>query len=149
MELYLELEFNTSQLNSELADDDFEYHFVQKNGENIGFIKVNYKSSDELTELDNCELEKIYILPKYSGMGYGKMVMNEIINRIRQKGKKIFFLRVIDTNRNAIVFYEKFGFEFHGKTRLEVPHFREELRGMNRMYLKLDREKQIGSDTYG
>jgi ribosomal protein S18 acetylase RimI-like enzyme len=77
-------------------------------------------------------------------MGYGKIVMNEIINRILQKGKKIFFLRVIDTNRNAIAFYEKIGFEFHSKTRLEVPHFREELRGMNRMYLKLDREKTIG-----
>ena len=70
-------------------------------------------------------------------MGIGKMAMTEIINRVRNHGKKVFFLCVIDTNFSAIEFYKKLGFEFHSKTRLEVPHFREELRGMHRMILKL------------
>ena len=138
LELYLEREFGTNRLNSELTDDNYEYYFIQKNDGNIGFLKVNYISSNELSILDNCELEKIYILPKYSRMGIGKTAMTEIINQIRQKGKKVFFLCVIDTNRSATAFYEKLGFEFHSKTRLEVPHFREELRGMNRMFFKLN-----------
>ena len=141
LELYLEREFGTDRLQSELNDTNYEYFLIQKNSKNIGFIKVNHKSSPEYSELENSELEKIYILPQYSGMGLGKIAMNEIINQVRQKGKELFFLCVIDSNENAIAFYEKLGFEFHSKTRLEVPHFREELKGMNRMYLKLNREK--------
>ena len=141
LELYLEREFGIDRLKAELIDTNYEYFFIQNNSENIGFIKVNNKSSSELSELDNCELEKIYILPKYSGMGIGRMAMTEIIKRIRKKGKKLFFLCVIDTNKNAIGFYKKLGFEFHSKTRLEVPFFKEELKGMVRMCLKLSREK--------
>ncbi len=137
LELYLEQEFGRKRLMHELTDDDLDYFFIEENGENIGFLKVKYTSSIELSKLDNCELEKIYILPKYSGMGIGKMAMANIINTVRKKGKMALFLCVIDTNEKAITFYKKLGFKFHSKTRLEVPHFKEELRGMNRMVLKL------------
>lgn len=137
LELYLKEQFGDNRLNMELENDDYEYFFIKKNHQNIGFLKVNYKTSVELSALDNCELEKIYILPKYSGMGIGKMAMNKMIEIIKQKGKMIFFLCVIDTNKNAIAFYEKLGFKFHSKTRLNALNFREELRGMNRMSLKL------------
>lgn len=135
--LYLEEQFGDNRLNSELINEDYNYFFIQRNNENIGFLKVNYKTADELSELENCELEKIYMLPKYSGMGIGKLAMKEIIKTVKQKGKMLFFLCVIDTNENAIAFYEKLGFELHSKTRLEVPNFREELKGMYRMCLKL------------
>ncbi len=125
MKLYLEQEFGTNRLNSELKDKCYEYYFIKKEGENIRFLKVNYKSSDKLSELDNCELEKIYILSKYSGMGIGKLEMNQIIINVLKKREK-FFIYMIDTNKNAIAFYEKLGFKFHSKTRLEVPNFREE-----------------------
>lgn len=148
LELYLEREFGTRRLKLELTDDNYEYHFIKKNGKNVGFIKINYKSSDELSELDNCELEKIYILPSYSGMGIGKTAMTAIINQVQQKTKKVFFLCVIDTNKNAIAFYENLGFEFYGKTRLEAPHFRDELRGMNRMQLKLNKEYSTDIEDY-
>ncbi len=137
LELYLEQQFGDSRLNLELVNPDYEYFFIKKDDENIGFVKMNYKTSEELSELDNCELDKIYILPKYSGMGIGKMAMSKIIEIIKQKGKMLFFLCVIDENKSAIAFYEKLGFEFHSKTRLDVPNFREELRGMNRMCLRL------------
>lgn len=137
LEIYLEQQFGTKRLKSELIDDNLGYFFIKINNENIGFLKVNYKSSTELSELNNCELDKIYILPKYSGMGIGKAVMAKIINQVREKGNLLFFLCVIDTNENAIAFYEKLGFEFHSKTRLEVPFFREELKGMHRMVFQL------------
>jgi len=137
LELYLEQQFGHAQLNIELVDADIEYYFIVNNNINVGFLKLNYKTSHELSEFDNCELEKIYILPQYSGMGIGKMAMTKTIEILKQKAKKILFLSVIDTNQNAIAFYENLGFEFHSKTRLEVPYFREELKGMYRMHLKL------------
>jgi len=138
LELYLEEQFGNKRLELELINDDYEYFFIKKENKNIGFLKINFKTSDELSDLENCELEKIYILPEYSEMGIGKIAMTEIIKKVKQKSKMLFFLCVIDTNKSAIAFYEKLGFKLHSKTRLEIPDFREELKGMNRMYLKLD-----------
>lgn len=138
LELYLEREFGTDRLQTELNSPEYVYFLIKKDSENIGFIKINTTSSAERSELNNCELEKIYLLPKYSGRGIGKMAMTEIIDRVRQKGKIILFLCVIDTNSTAIAFYMRLGFKFHSKTRLEVPHFKEELKGMHRMSLRLN-----------
>ncbi|WP_298503198.1 GNAT family N-acetyltransferase [uncultured Maribacter sp.] len=141
LELYLEQEFGERRLKAELNNTNYEYFFICKHSKNIGFAKVNNKSSLKLSELANSELEKIYILPKYSGMGIGKIALTEIINRIQKKGKRLIFLCVIDSNKNAIAFYQKLGFEFHSKTRLEIPLFKEELKGMERMCLTLNQEK--------
>jgi len=138
--LHLEYQYGTKRLTADLANNKIEYYFIQENGENIGFLKVKLQSSDEFSNLDNCELEKIYILPKYSGKGIGKEAMKKIIHTVREKGKSIFFLCVIDTNENAIAFYKKLGFAFHSTTRIDAPHFREELRGMNRMAIRLSSE---------
>ncbi|KZS41949.1 hypothetical protein AWE51_00460 [Aquimarina aggregata] len=135
--LYLKREFGDKRLSAELIDSSIAYYFIIVENENIGFLKINYKSSYKLSELNNCELEKIYVLPKFSGKGIGKKVMIELIGLIKKKQKKVLFLCVIDTNINAISFYKKIGFKFHSKTRLEIAHFKDELRGMHRMSLKL------------
>ena len=63
--------------------------------------------------------------------------MTKIIKLMQEKGKTIFFLCVIDSNKNAIAFYERLGFEYHSKTILDILYFKEDLKGMNRMCLKL------------
>ena len=138
LEVFLEGQFGSARLKSNLQDVDTEYFFILKGKEKVGFLKVNFRSLDDLSELDNCELEKIYILPAYSGKGIGKLAMTETIDRLKKRGKELVFLCVIDTNESAIAFYKKLGFKFHSKTRLEIAHFKEELRGMNRMCLKLN-----------
>lgn len=135
LELYLESVFGTARLQTELVNEDYGYHFIVMDNIHIGFVKVNFKTSEEFSILDNCELEKIYILPAYSGMGIGQLVMEEIINEVRRRGKQELFLSVIETNRNAINFYKKLDFKFHSTTRLDIPQFKEELRGMHRMHL--------------
>ncbi|MEO1438325.1 MAG: GNAT family N-acetyltransferase, partial [Bacteroidota bacterium] len=78
-----------------------------------------------------------YPKPKFGGQGLGKQAMHHIIEQLRQAGKAALYLCVIDTNDNAIAFYQKLGFQFHSKTRLEALYFRAELRGMHRMCLLL------------
>lgn len=137
LELHLEYQYGTKRLEAELVDKEVDYFFIQQNGLAIGFIKVNYQSSTVLSNLDNSELEKIYILPSFSGKGIGRKAMNQVIKKIRTKRKEMLFLCVIDTNIAAIAFYKKLGFEFHSKTRINAPFFREELKGMDRMVLRL------------
>ncbi len=137
LELFLEEQFNENRLSHELISDDYHYFFIRKEDQNIGFLKVKYAMVEQVLDLDNCELEKIYILPNYSGSGVGKTVMKDIIKVVRDCGKKKMYLSVLDTNLSAIAFYKKLGFQYHGKTRLEAPSFKEELRGMDVMCLNL------------
>jgi len=47
-----------------------------------------------------------------------------------KKDKEIIWLVVIDTNTHAIEFYKKLGFEIHSRTILDIPYFKEALKGM-------------------
>ena len=82
----------------------------------------------------------MYILPQFQGMKIGKRLLDVAFDIANSHRKEIFWLSVIDTNREAISFYEKAGFKFHSKTRLDYPRFREELKGMWRMSFELPRK---------
>ena len=138
LELYLESEFSREKLTTNLKDEFLEYYFINLNDDCIGFIQVNYQANlpEQITP-EAAELKKIYMLPNYKGGGTGTSVFKQFIKIVRSKEKKVLFLYVIDQNSAAIRFYEKTGFKYHSKTVLDVPFFKEELRGMNCMYMNL------------
>ncbi|WP_299317575.1 N-acetyltransferase [uncultured Maribacter sp.] len=133
LEWYVNKEFSTERLTSDLTDINMEYYFIQHNLKVVGFIKICTNSRPNLQIENSVELEKIYVLPECKGIGIGKLALKDIIKRIEERGKTKMFLSVIDTNENAISFYKKLGFEFHSKTTLDIPYFKEELKGMHRM----------------
>jgi len=62
--------------------------------------------------------------------GIGKQLMAVAWQEAKRMQKKIIGLVVIDTNINAIEFYKKIGFEIHSRTILDIPYFKEALKGM-------------------
>ncbi|MGN8068252.1 GNAT family N-acetyltransferase [Mucilaginibacter sp. SG564] len=58
---------------------------------------------------DIYKLHKLYCLPKTQGKGYGKVLINEVVQRTTDAGKRILELNVNRYN-NAKTFYEKMGF---------------------------------------
>ncbi|PYF74057.1 GNAT family N-acetyltransferase [Pedobacter nutrimenti] len=138
LELYLEAEFGTEVLSANLKNDVFEYYFIQVNGTSIGFIQLNHRINLPGEEAVRAtELKKIYILPQHKGGGTGSHMIQQVIGMARSKKNTVLFLYVIDQNFNAIAFYEKVGFRFHSKTRVDVPFFKDELRGMHCMYIEI------------
>lgn len=146
LEWYLEKEFNTDRIKSDLLDKDTEYYFIKNELKNVGFIKITNKIDKNLDIENAVELEKIYVLPESKGMGIGKSALTEIIKKTKERGNENLILCVIDTNINAIAFYEKLGFLFHSKTILDIPYFKEELKGMNRMIKQLDKKKPVANN---
>lgn len=83
---------------------------AEADGKIIGFACYNKCRAVELE--DYGELIAIYVLKEYHKKKIGKMLMDKCIKRLSEY--KGIALWVLDSNKNAINFYEKYGFSFDG-----------------------------------
>ena len=144
LEQYLEKVFGVDTLEIELSGNSIQYYIAFVSERPVAFMKINLFSNLPGLDMEKgIELDKIYILPQFKGMKIGKRLLDVAFDIANSNKKEIFWLSVIDTNREAISFYEKAGFKFHSKTRLNYPKFKEELKGMWRMYFELTGRKTV------
>lgn len=71
---------------------------------------VGYAAYEMISSIPETTLHKIYILPAAQGGGLGKMLISEIISRMKAHGKSILWLNVNRYN-SAVNFYKKLGFK--------------------------------------
>lgn len=142
LEQYIKKVFGVHLLQRELAGKNIQYYMAFILQEPVAFMKLNLLSNlPGLNRQQGIELDKIYILPGFKGMKIGKKLLDLAFDIASVTGKEIFWLSVIDTNREAISFYEKAGFNFHSKTEVSYPKFKQELKGMWRMYVDMRKRK--------
>jgi len=138
LEDYLGNVFGIDRLEVELSGRNIQYYMAFVNQEPVAFMKINlFSNLPGLNIQKGIELDKIYILQQFKGMKIGKGLLDVAFDIAGNNKKEIFWLSVIDTNREAISFYERAGFKFHSKTQLDYPKFKAQLRGMWRMYYEL------------
>ena len=138
LEEYVEEVYGEEALAADLADPTIRYYVAFRDKEPLAFMKLNLLSN--LPDADpekGIELDKLYVLPSCKGSGIGRLLLDRAFRIANRLGKEVFWLGVIDTNTEAIAFYEKAGFRRHSMTRVRYPKFREELMGMWRMEKKL------------
>ncbi|MVM29791.1 GNAT family N-acetyltransferase [Spirosoma sp. HMF4905] len=133
LDWYLDQQFSPDQLRQAIKSAETDYYLIFNDKLPVGFCKLGYS---RLTE-PWLELEKIYVLPSEKGSGIGKAVLDMVVHIAEDKGKKELILYVIDTNQAAIRFYERNGFSLQEKTRLDLPYFKEELKGAWQMRKRL------------
>lgn len=85
---------------------------VAKDGNRVvGFVRYGGYRGEDLT--DTGEVQAIYLLSEYHGLGVGYALMNEAVRRL--SGFKRIALWVLKGNERAIRFYRRYGFCFDGK----------------------------------
>ncbi|MEG0638540.1 MAG: GNAT family N-acetyltransferase [Clostridia bacterium] len=65
------------------------------------------------------EIVSIYLLPAYTGRGYGKELMQACLEKLSQDGCADICLWVIEQNQQAKSFYQRMGFHSTGRTQAE------------------------------
>ena len=118
----------------ELSDPTIGYFLLKVGAEAVGYMKLLFTGKlSGYDTVDAFEIERIYLLDKMKGQGLGKMMMEFAENQAIEMGKKILFLKAMDSSKEAIAFYQKMGFEIDSKFSLPMPTFslmKEEYRGM-------------------
>lgn len=136
---YIGKTYASDQLKKELAEPHTLYCFVQYQSETVGIIRL--LENELVPKFENrkaAKLQRIYLDSAVRGKGIGKTLINWMENRVRQEGTAIFWLEVMDTQQNAINFYEKLGFQKFNKVQFESDLMHEHLSGMFQMWKTLD-----------
>ena len=63
------------------------------------------------------EIISLYLLPEYTGRGYGRALLEAAAGGLAELGFSDVFLWVLEENRRARRFYEQAGFAFAGDVR--------------------------------
>jgi ribosomal protein S18 acetylase RimI-like enzyme len=115
LELYLETHFNREVLRQQLRSASVQYYFPLYNGEISGMVKVKTKSRIPSEPYDDgFELEKIYLLSAFTGLGLGKKIISEFAAIAKIKNERFLWLDVLKTNTRAKKLYEEAGFSTVG-----------------------------------
>jgi ribosomal protein S18 acetylase RimI-like enzyme len=97
--------YNVSDLSYVIRYGTQKFLLLKDNQDFPGFVAFGPRQEDSAI----FKLFKLYVLPTYHGKGYGKLLLNEVISRIRTQNIKALDLNVNRYNP-AIDFYKKAGF---------------------------------------
>lgn len=68
-------------------------------------------------EINTVKLDNLIILPEYIRKGFGKILMNDLLNKIKTSGFKNI---ILEADPNAEKFYESFGFTKTGQIETTI-----------------------------
>ncbi len=97
--------YSTDKISKQIETGAQTFILLLEGEEPVAFAAYSPREED----VDIYKLHKLYCLPKTQGKGYGKVLINEVIQRTTDAGKQILELNVNRYN-NAKTFYEKMGF---------------------------------------
>lgn len=111
MEEYLKTSFDRDRLCKGLSDENSEFLFLYADERLAGYLKLNEAPSQtEFNDRAALEIERIYVLRKFQGIGLGRYLMKCAIDMAIERGKKYIWLGVWEKNERALRFYQKNGF---------------------------------------
>lgn len=112
MQEYIQDHFSLKQLEEELNHPESEFYLAKKGSRIIAYLKLNFK---DIATVQNqgkqMEVERIYLLSEYQGLGWGQHLMLYAIQRGYAKNVNFIWLGVWEKNFRAIRFYTKNGFK--------------------------------------
>ena len=109
---YLAKAFSIEKIKSELLDTNTQFYFTYLKDSLVGYFKLNEaEAQTESFEDNTIELERIYVLQHFQGKQMGKAMLYKAIAIARSKKASFLWLGVWEKNKEAIKFYERYGFK--------------------------------------
>lgn len=97
--------YTVEKISAQIENGTQAYLLLEEDGRPVAF--AGYSPREEDAEI--YKLHKLYCLPETQGKGYGKILINAVIDQVKAAGKHTLDLNVNKYNK-ARSFYEKMGF---------------------------------------
>ena len=109
------LKISESELLKIIHNNCVEIYLMKKNKKTIGFLEIDYRSSNEI------KIVHLGIIENYIGKGYGREMLYFAIKRAKRIGIKPLILQTNSLDHpNALIFYQKNGFEVYSRRNAKV-----------------------------
>jgi ribosomal protein S18 acetylase RimI-like enzyme len=89
-------------------------------GNLVGVVGIEFSKKCPVGNITAPELNKLYILEWFCGIGIGYKLLEYAENMLREKGEKEMWLWVLVFNTRAIRFYERQGYKWIGNAFFEM-----------------------------
>lgn len=129
---YLNKEYNLNSFKLELEENGSESYFILCNSEIIGHLRLvlNTRFEDN-PSYSACYLQRLYLSEETQGNGIGTHILNWIENKSKSNENKLIWLESMDTQKQAISFYQKQGYTKSNRKLLDFILMHKEYRGMS------------------
>lgn len=121
LDYYVKKNYSILPIQQELHNPTNNYHLIHLGNEPIGFSNILFnKPTHQLPTAPVAKLDRIYILEKFHGKGFGKRLFDFNLRKARKHNQKGIWLYTWTGNKKAIDFYLKVGFEIIGKHNFPI-----------------------------
>jgi ribosomal protein S18 acetylase RimI-like enzyme len=112
-----DLAYRTQFWAERLADREWPVFLLEENGRSIAFCQLvaSPDPDDDPTRVGH--ITSIHVLPDLRSRGHGRALMDHAVGEFRKRGFVALTLWVLEENRSARRFYERYGFKLDGGTR--------------------------------
>ncbi|WP_299891872.1 N-acetyltransferase [uncultured Lacinutrix sp.] len=135
---YINTFYSVENLKLELSDTNAEYYFINYNSKTSGIVRIKYNETfSKEPNTPALYINRIYLGKEAQGKGVAKQVFNWIEKSAVKHNTKLLWLKVMNTQNQALNFYKKQDFRICGTTALTFDLLHEDLRGMYLMSKEL------------
>jgi diamine N-acetyltransferase len=114
---HLKAEHSAEYYSAKLADRDVDIVIGETPlGAPVGYVMLVPPEHPDLQQPGDWELKRIYLLGPWQGGGNGRALLEQAFEVAAARKAKRLILAVYESNKRAMAFYERAGFEHIGET---------------------------------
>ncbi len=118
---YLDYTYHPDKIEKSIKKENNIFFLAFLENVPVGFAKVKKHSlNEQIDSIAQMELQKIYVLSYYHGIGAGAALMQVVVDLANQIQPDFLWLDTHISNEKAIRFYEKNGFKKVGKRHFMI-----------------------------
>jgi len=108
---YVHQVYDPSALKRRFSDAENSFLVAEEEKDVVGFAELNHEKPGHGLSSASLKLERLYLDPDCIGKGYGAALMKECFSRCKEQKSEFLWLQVLRSNKQAITFYEHWGFK--------------------------------------
>jgi ribosomal protein S18 acetylase RimI-like enzyme len=123
-----DLAYRTRFWGERIAVREWPVFVIDEEGEVVAFCQMIPSRDPDDDPARVGHITSLHVLPHLRGRGHGRALLDHVRQELRRRGFADLTLWVLEENRDARRFYEKYGFQVDGGTRkypkTDVPEVR-------------------------